>query len=430
MEKYNILVYPCSTGIGMEIYNSLKNVKNFFLFGLNADEKSKGYYLYNNYESFVHYSHPDFEKKIIDYIEKNNIKIIIPADDNSVIYFKKLEEKINILVITSPLETNIIARSKTKTYNKLKDVITVPKIYNFNDDINYPVYIKPDDGAGNVDSFKINNFEELQKYLKNNHIICEYLPGNEYTVECLTDSKNKLLCAIPRERTVISNGLSIGTKLILDDEILISKINQIAKNINDKLNFKGSWFFQIKFNSENELALLEISTRIPGASNILTNYGINMILMSIYIHLNKDVSILNHNFKELNTLKIYQNYYDINLKYENLYVDLDDTLIINDKINLDIISLIYKSINKNKKVYLITRHKYDLYETLKKHRISISLFDDIYWLKNNESKNTFIKNNSIFIDDSFGERKSVDTNKNVYCFDPANLDILINNKFI
>lgn len=430
MEQLNILIYPCSSGIGIEVYNSLKNTKNIKLFGLNSSSKSKGYYLYENFNEFVSYNDPNFLTDLKNFIKLNNINIVIPADDNLVINFKKLERELNVCVITSPIETSMVARSKKNTYNVLENVISVPKIYQTNDNIDYPVYIKPDEGAGNVNSYKIKNYDELKHKISDEHIICEYLPGKEYTIECLTNKNGDLLCSIPRERTQISNGLSIGTKLILDDEEFLTQINSIANKINNKLKFIGSWFFQMKYNNNDVLTLLEISTRIPGSSNILTNYGINMCLLSIYIHLDKEVKISHLNTNNFETLKIYKNYYDIKLEYDNLYVDFDDTLIVNNKINLDIICLIYKAINKKKNIYLITKHKNDLYETLKNYKISKEIFNDIYWLKHSECKNSFIKNNSIFIDDSYVERNSIDLNRNIYCFDPSNIDVLLNNKNI
>jgi len=431
MIKNNVLVYPCSTGIGMEIYNSLKNIKHLTLFGLDSSLRSKGYYLYENFSHFVPYTDNKFIDNIKTYIKLNNIDIIIPADDNAVIIFKEYEHLLNVIVVTSPYETSMIARSKQKTYECLKNAVSVPKLYSYEDsNIIYPVYIKPDNGAGNVNSFKINNYTELSQKIDNTHIICEYLPGKEYTVECLTDKKGKLLCCIPRERTVVSNGLSIGTKLILHDAKILVDAELIANKINDTLKFIGSWFFQVKYNSANILTLLEISTRIPGASNILTNYGINMCLLSIYIHLNKDVSISHLDVNELETLKIYKNYYDVKIEYDNVYIDFDDTLILNDKVNLDIICFIYKAINKKKNIYLITRHRHNLDETMNKYKLSSNMFNEIYLLQDNQSKNSFIKNNSIFIDDSFAERLSIDKNKNIYCFDTANIDILLNNKNI
>ena len=163
MIKYNVLVYPCSSGIGIEIYNSLKNNKEINLYGLNLNKKSRGYYLYNNYQEFIKYNDSNFNQKLKEFIKTNNINTIIPADDNSVFIFKELEKELSIKVITSDVETSKIARSKKDTYNKLKDIIKVPKLFNYDDTINFPVFIKPDKGAGSVDSYKINDQEELKK---------------------------------------------------------------------------------------------------------------------------------------------------------------------------------------------------------------------------------------------------------------------------
>lgn len=430
MIKYNVLVLPCSSGIGMEIYNSLKNNKEIVLFGLNLNKKSKGYYLYDNYKEFISYNDPNFVLELKEYIKINGINVIIPADDNSVIILKELEDKLNIKVITSDPETSKIARSKKDTYNKLKYIINVPKIFTFNENLTFPVFIKPDKGAGSIDSYKINNIEELKIKYTEKHIICEYLPGEEFTVECITDNNQKLVCCIPRKRNIVSNGLSIGTEIITDTN---NKIFEFGKKINSVLSFKGSWFFQVKYNDNKELTLLEISTRLPGASNIIRNLGINMILLSIYIHFDKDIQILSlkKRVNNLSTLKIYQNYYDIIFDYDNLYVDLDDTLILKEKVNIPIISLIYKCLNKNKNIYLITRHKDNLSDTLNKYKIYENLFNEIIYIKNNDKKSKYIKNNSLFIDDSFGERNDVDNfEKNIITFDVDSLDILLNNKYI
>tara|TARA_B110000285_G_scaffold87119_1_gene99819 strand:- start:101 stop:1387 length:1287 start_codon:yes stop_codon:yes gene_type:complete len=424
----NILVFPCSTGLSIEIYHSLKNVKNINLYGLNLNKKSRGYYLYTNYEEFISYNDEKFKDKLKIFIDNNNINTIIPGDDNSVYILKELETYLNVKVITSCIETSKIARSKKKTYDILRKHISVPEIFNINDNILYPVFIKPDEGAGAVDSYMINNSIELHKKMTQNHIICEHLPGKEYTIECLTDKNRKLLCSITRERTIVSNGLSIGTEIIKNDKLNIY-INKIASKINDVLEFKGSWFFQVKYNKNNELTLLEISTRLPGASNIVRNYGINMTLLSLFIHQNKDVEIEKLPIENINTMKIYQNYYDIEFDdIENLYLDFDDTIIINNKVNIDVISIIYKFVNKNKSVYLITRHIGNLFKTLELYKINKNLFTDIYWIKDNTSKNNYIKDKSFFIDDSFQERKSIDKHRNIYCFDVSSLDILVNNK--
>src|SRR5690606_17303751 len=60
--------------------------------------------------------------------------------------------------------------------------------------------------------------------------------------------------------------------------------------------------------------------------------------------------------------------------YEYLYVDLDDCLLLDGKVNPSLAALIYKSINQGAKVHLITRCKGDLMSILARHRLQ-HLFD-------------------------------------------------------
>ena len=445
MVKYNVIVYPCSSGIGNEIYHSLKNNKDIELYGLNIGYKTRGYYLYENYYDFMSYKDEDlFINEIKNFINRHKITTIIPADDNAVIIFKKYEEELNVKVITSPLETSLIARSKKLTYEKLNLVDNIiPKTYNFRDDIKYPVFIKPDNGAGGINSKIINNIDELKEYIMvfgNNYVICEYLPGEEYTVECFTDNCGKLICSIPRKRIGISKGLSINNELLYDNEI-VRKIKNISELINSELKFIGSWFFQLKESTSRSLKLMEISTRLPGSSSIIRNLGVNMTLLSLLLHHGEEVGLtkkFDRNFSMFTSnFKIYKNYYHTPklIGINKLYVDLDDTLILKNKVNIDIISLIYKFKNKGKKVFLLTKHKEDIYETLNKYLINYNLFDELIVIDGKKySKEDFIENNSIFVDDSFGEREQVNRHKhnndNIFTFDTDSIEILLNDKNI
>ena len=69
----NVLVFPCSSGLSIEIYHSLKHVKNINLYGLNSNKKSRGYYLYTNYEEFISYDDEKFKDKLKIFIDNNNI---------------------------------------------------------------------------------------------------------------------------------------------------------------------------------------------------------------------------------------------------------------------------------------------------------------------------------------------------------------------
>ncbi len=61
-----------------------------------------------------------------------------------------------------------------------------------------------------------------------------------------------------------------------------------------------------------------------------------------------------------------------------------------------------------KNIVPLSKHKQDVKEGLKTFAISDLLFDEIFVLSENEKKCDYITNmNSVFIDDSFAERKEV-----------------------
>jgi uncharacterized HAD superfamily protein len=79
-------------------------------------------------------------------------------------------------------------------------------------------------------------------------------------------------------------------------------------------------------------------------------------------------------------------------------------------VNLEAVKFIFSARNRGIKIFLITKHKGNLFDSLKYYRLE-NLFDKIFHLKSEEKKVSYIvKNNyenSIFIDDSFSERKEV-----------------------
>jgi hypothetical protein len=85
-------------------------------------------------------------------------------------------------------------------------------------------------------------------------------------------------------------------------------------------------------------------------------------------------------------------------------------------VNTKLISLIFKFINQGKKIYLITKHEYNITESLAKYRLS-GLFDEIIHLEKQDQKWKFISHkDSIFIDDSFAERKQIKENLGLAVF--------------
>jgi predicted ATP-grasp superfamily ATP-dependent carboligase len=415
----NILLFPSGSQVAHEIYNSLKYEKYIECIGADNGNNNWSYFVLEKYVNNIPMYNPETENEFIGSLKyvigKYKITCIIPCFDRFIPILKNLERALGVIVIAPDIRVCNICQYKSLTYNELKEDIIVPDIYS-NDNIEFPLFIKPDNGYGSRDSHKVLDEKEFEHYYKvynslQNYILCEYLPGDEFTVDCLSNREEVLVCS-PRKRIRTIQGISVNTESVLDESI-VKSCKDIAIKIFKKLKIIGCWFFQVKFNSKNELCLLEIAPRIAGAMCLTRNMGVNLPLLSIYIHLGIDVNDTLFKEEKLSVYKVFKNVFMPKKEYNTLYIDLDDTIIIKGKVNTDIIAFLYQNKNNNKKIALLTRNKRPK-ETLINNFIDPRLFDEIIIVENDNKKSLYInkENKSLFIDDSYRERKDVSMYEN------------------
>ena len=421
--KVKVAVFPSGTEIGLEINRALRYSKDIELYGLSSI-KDHTRCVYKNYiEDLPYYHEKPFIKTLNFYIKKYNIDFIYPAHDDVLLFLTNEQKNIDSKIITSELETVEICRSKKKTYDFFKEEEFIPKVYSEDCIEEFPVFLKPNIGQGSKGAQKINYRDELEASLKEikDPVICEYLPGEEYTIDCFTDFKGSLKICKQRIRKRIKDGISVDSEVVK----LEKEIWNIANVINNKLKINGAWFFQVKKDKKDHYKLLEIAPRIAGTMGLTRNLGINYPLLTIYNHLKIPIEIVENKY-EIEVDRALFNRYVTNIYYENVYIDLDDTLILNGKVNTFLIMFLYQCVNNNKKIFLITKHKNKVNNTLSKYKISTEIFEEIIHLKDCENKSDVIQDRaSIFIDDSFSERKKVFEKMDIPVFDLDSVECLI-----
>lgn len=424
MKKYKILVFPAGTEIAFEIFNALKYSKFVELYGGTSVPCHAEYLFKNCIEGFPFVKEDNFISFLNEVIEKYDIDYIYPAHDDACLKLTQMQDEIKAKVVTSPFKTVDICRSKNKTYEYLKEENYIPKFFSSIDEIKeYPIFIKPTVGQGSEGARKIETKEELERALKEDTVytMCEYLPGNEYTIDCFTDKNGKLRVVHARQRERIRAGISVRSSLIDTDE----QILKIAENINSHFEFNGAWFFQLKKNCSDEYRLMEISPRIPGTMCVSRNLGINFPLLTLYNMWGFDVDIID-NGNKVTLDRAFINRFKTDIEYDTVYLDFDDTLYLDEDINISLVSFLYQCVNQNKKIILLTKHAKDLDESLNKFKISKLLFDEIIHINKEEDKSKYItEKKAIFIDDSFAERKNIKEKCDIPVFDLDMIESLL-----
>ncbi|RHR51895.1 ATP-grasp domain-containing protein [Clostridium sp. AF18-27] len=424
-KKYKrVAVFPAGSEIGLEINQALKYSTFFDVVGLSSVSCHASYVFKEYYEGIPFYTAPDFIECLNLFIREKQIDFIYPAYDDVQLFLTEHEDRIKAKIVTSELRTVRICRNKSKTYDFFEHCSFIPKTYTCIDEITtYPVFAKPDIGQGSHGIRLIHNEEEAMDAFctQPKFIVCEYLPGDEFTIDCFTDCEGTLLACNMRNRKRIRNGISVASQsLKMEPDVL-----EIANMINRNLKFCGAWFFQLKKNVEGNYRLLEIAPRIAGTMGLSRNTGINFPLLTLFAQSGFPVSVIQNQYSiEVDRALISR--YCLNLRYETVYVDLDDTLIIKQQVNTLLIMFLYQCVNANKTIILLTKHLKDVKQTLEKHRITPALFNMIVKIAPDQNKTDYIKETaSIFIDDSFSERKKVWEKCRIPVFDCSEVESLL-----
>jgi hypothetical protein len=422
-----ILVFPCGSEIGLEIYRSLRFSMHFELVGASSAD-DHGRFVYENYVGGLPFHEdPDFLEALERVIIEHNIHAIYPAMDSVAQTLQMANRRLGVVVIGSTPIVTTVCSSKTATYKALSDIVPLPAQYQSLEDVReYPVFIKPDRGYGSRNTLLAHDARSaigfLEQFAPGSMLILEYLPGEEWTIDCFSDRHGHLRFSSARSRSRVSNGISVRT-VPCDRQKTV--FDRWARAIHNTLRPRGAWFFQAKLDANAQPKLLEVAARLGGSSGLSRCRGVNLALLSAFDAFDENVSIETNQYT-IEMDRALDSRYKLDLHFRHVFVDLDDCLIVRGQVNRQLLCFLYKAISEGKHLTLITRHKRDPQLTLRDFRIG-DVFDRIIHLRaKSETKSAHIDTtDAIFIDDSYTERLEVQRALGILTFSPDMIEALL-----
>lgn len=400
----NVLIFPAATEIAAEMRRSLQYSKHFKIIGASSDPSTD--YGFEKYIGNIpDVSHPQFVKHFQKIVQDNKIKLILPAHDDAILTLaENAAAFLPARVVAPPLVTCAICRSKAKTYATFPGIAPA-------ETTNYPMFAKPDIGNASRGVRVIHNEEELNA-LPDGYVVREYLPGDEYTVDCFTDQSGVLIFARARARTKTNAGIAVDTIAIAEPHAV-----EMAEYINDTLLMRGAWFFQVKRDRNGRLKLLEIAPRIGGSSGLWHAVGVNLVELSLWDAIGEQVRIIHNGINARMTRRL-DCRYTLPIKYDAAYIDLDDTILDENGYVRPIMAAFIAQCERNKiKIRILTKGE----------TVAPWLIKHIPCVKCEGVKSAYITpENAIFIDDSFAERREVSESLGIPVFDVAGVRALLN----
>lgn len=443
--KLKVLVWPCTTEIGREVIKALRDDKDIELVLAASEGPWQGRFKLPDVSDWL------WPAELRALVVAESITHIYPCHDAVINALAGNIELFDTAIIGQTPEAALTCDSKLATYQALRDVVTIPlNLYRTDStrlawelDVTAPLFVKPDAGNASRGTTMLRACEfdsaisdAIQRAIDSSRngdaLVCEYLPGPEFTIDCFSDRERGLLWYSTRSRDRTTGGISVATERISANVYgsIAPVMSAWATNISKALSMRGAWFFQVKLREDGEPALLEVGARIAGGSALARANGVNLPLLSLYESLRIPLKVMDTNCVTALRRPL-ANEYDLAFRWDALYIDLDDTLICKGQVNHRLMALCYKAVADNKKLVMLTRTDSGsaIGGKLTGYGISEHLFDDIFCLGSGSahSKADYIrdKTGAIFIDDSFREREDVHQRLGIPVFDAAGAECLL-----
>lgn len=320
---YNIIMTGAGAPGAAGIIFCLQSDPSIQLTVADADENAVGRYLAKDFVQIPKATDANFVEAILNICLEKHIQVILPLVTKELFAFsqnKKLFEERGIRILVSSEEAINISNNKSQCYQFLKqNGIDVPKFLVVNTvdefihaalNLGYPqktFSFKPSvsNGSRGVrivsdaldESEQLFNFKPYNLHITYNHalkilsskkfpelLLSEFLPGDEYSVDCLANHGVAELI-VPRLRKKMINGISVQGEFVKDEAIIF-----YCKQIIETVKLHGNIGIQVKYAENNQPLLLEINPRVQGTIVAGMGAGVNLPLLAVKQELGLPVS--------------------------------------------------------------------------------------------------------------------------------------------
>jgi carbamoyl-phosphate synthase large subunit len=114
-------------------------------------------------------------------------------------------------------------------------------------------------------------------------ILCEYLPGDEYSVDVLS-WRGQTLAAVVRQRYATTGGLALHAEVVDAPDV-----RSLAEAVVHHLRLSYTSNVQVRRNTAGTACVMEVNPRIPGTIGLTVQAGVNMPALALELALGRQI---------------------------------------------------------------------------------------------------------------------------------------------
>jgi carbamoyl-phosphate synthase large subunit len=217
-------------------------------------------------------THPEFIPTTLGICRKHAIDLVIPTIDPELPIYAEHRESfssIGTTVAVSTPEVITITSDKVTTHQWLveRGFPTVKQFSSGEEDVRsngwpFPLLVKPRSGSASIGVAVVQDRLHLEIATRAGDFVVQTIaPGNEHTIDVLTDRTGRCVCAVPRRRLETRSGESSKGITVRSDQ-LISLAQRICESLPGGY---GPLTIQVFIDdSTGEINVVEINPRFGG----------------------------------------------------------------------------------------------------------------------------------------------------------------------
>lgn len=283
-----IMIGSCGGLTGLYLSRYYKNM-NYYVLGGDISDVNVTKKFIDKLIILPRSDNDEFIYNLIDELNKNQVEYYIPTHSKEVAVVSKnesiLQKKWGGKFIISPYNTYLELDNKKKANINLKKLnIPVPKLIKNIENVNFPIFLKPNIASGSFGSYLVENKNKYLDYLNMypNSSFYEYINGQEYTVDCIFNNQGNLVGYNQRKRMK-----NLGGAVVISENDNKYNIIPYIEKISNKFTIKGCVNFQYILQN-NIPYFIDVNLRFASGGLPLTvETGIDIPTMLIDIMDNK-----------------------------------------------------------------------------------------------------------------------------------------------
>lgn len=276
-----------SAGRRVELMNCFRNAAGNIsteirIIAIDTDpDWSPGCYTADHFFKVPRCTAQDFVPAVADICRQFGVNLIIPTIDTELNVYAEERETFHTVgteILLSDKSAIVVARDKKKTADLLRahDIHT-PKTWpaiqlrSSEEDIPYPVFLKPVDGSRSQGIFTAKTFNDIlaADIDLSRYIAQEICQGAEYTINAFYNRHGVCRACVPHYRKYVRSG-----EVCLAETVRVPAFTAVAHKFSDI--FSGLWgniCFQGFLDQNGSVSITEINARFGGGYPICDEAG-------------------------------------------------------------------------------------------------------------------------------------------------------------